>query len=186
MIIRNKNILKYKFSDSKPMNQSLGKRHLPPPPVSKRSAIVSLLGQIYAEAMHRWVHSLLLFGALFFAAALPVAFHTTGSAAKRETSRLMRDLGYNVRILPKDAELTSYWAQGFADGAIPEEAVQRFTTADDLSYNHLLAVLAKRVEFRGASVLLTGIAAEVAPETKKKGSMSTKSVKRLNRKLVPH
>ena len=132
---------------------------------------MSLIGQIYAEAMHRWVHSLLLFGALFCAAALPVAFHTTGSAAKRETSRLMRDLGYNVRILPKDAELTSYWAQGFADGAIPEEAVQRFTTADDLSYNHLLAMLTGRVDFRGASVLLTGLTAEVAPETKKKGSM---------------
>ena len=103
--------------------------------------------------------------------ALPVAVFLSGQASKRETIRLMRDLGYNVRILPKDAELTSYWAQGFADGAIPEEAVQRFTTADDLSYNHLLAVLAERVEFRGASVLLTGIAAEVAPETKKKGSM---------------
>ena len=132
---------------------------------------MSVLYQIYAEATHRWVHSLLLFAALFIAAALPVAFHTTGGAAKRETSRLMRDLGYNVRILPKDAELTSYWAQGFADGALPEAAVQRFTTADDLSYNPLLAMLAGRVEFRDVSVLLTGLTAEVAPQTKKKGSM---------------
>jgi len=132
---------------------------------------MNLVRQIFAETTHRWVHSLLLFAALFIAAALPVAFHTTGGAAKRETSRLMRDLGYNVRILPKDAELTSYWAQGFADGALPETAVQRFTTADDLSYNHLLAMLAGRVEFRDVSVLLTGLTAEVAPQTKKKGSM---------------
>ncbi len=132
---------------------------------------MKLLSQIYAEAKHRWVHTLLLFGALLCAAALPVAFNSAGAAAQRETSRLMRDLGYNLRILPKDAALSSYWAQGFADGSIPEEAVQRFTTADELSYNHLLALLVGRVDFRGASVLLTGLTAEVAPETKKKGSM---------------
>jgi len=132
---------------------------------------VSLLSQIIAEAMHRWVHTLLLFGALACAALLPVAFHSSGGAAQRETTRLMRDLGYNLRILPKTADLSAYWAQGHADGTLPEAAVQRFSKADDLSYNHLLAVLAERVEFRGASVLLTGITAEVAPETKKKGSM---------------
>jgi len=132
---------------------------------------VNLFSQIFAEAKHRWVHTLLLFGALLCASALPVAFHSTGAAAQRETSRLMRDLGYNLRILPKDAALASYWAQGFADGSIPEDAVQRFTTADELSYNHLLALLVGRVDFRGASLLLTGLTAEVAPETKKKGSM---------------
>lgn len=132
---------------------------------------MSLISQIFAEAMHRWIHSLLLFGALVCAAALPVAFHSSGGAAQRETTRLMRDLGYNLRILPKDADLSAYWSNGHADGTLPEAAVQRFITADDLSYNHLLAVLAGRVEFRGAQVLLTGIVAEVAPATKKKGSM---------------
>ena len=47
----------------------------------------------------------------------------------------------------------------------------RFAERGDLSFNHLIAMLQRRVDWEGAPVLLTGIATEVSPRGKKQGSM---------------
>ncbi len=132
---------------------------------------MSILSLILHEAWHRKAGSLLLLLAIVTAVALPVAFYTAGQASVRETSRLMRDLGYNLRIIPKDTDMTVFWDQGYSDKTMDGAGVQRFASRDDLSYNHLIAMLQRRVDWDGGPVILTGLATEVSPKGKKKSSM---------------
>ena len=68
-----------------------------------------VFGLILEEALHRRLNSALVLLGIIVAVALPVLYFTTGAASKRETTRLMRDMGYNLRIIPKDTELADYW-----------------------------------------------------------------------------
>ena len=132
---------------------------------------MSALALILREALHRRLTTSLVLLALIATVALPVAVFLSGQASKRETIRLMRDLGYNLRIIPKDTDMPDFWARGYSQGVLPEECVQRFLDRPDLSYNHLIAMLNQRIDWDGTSALVTGIATEVAPRGKQKPSM---------------
>lgn len=80
----------------------------------------------------------------------------------------MRDIGYNLRIVPREADLARYWERGYSEATMPDDGVQRFAAATDITYNHLIAMLVRRVDWDGVPVLLTGIASEVAPQGKEK------------------
>lgn len=135
---------------------------------------MSTLRSILKEIQHRKVNFLLSLLAVVTAVALFVGFFTTGEASKRETSRLMRDIGFNLRIVPRETDMTRFWARGFSEHTMPEEYVQRFAGKKNISYTHLLATLQKRVSWRGLEVLLTGIASEeIAPDGRKKAPMDT-------------
>lgn len=130
-----------------------------------------LVRLVLRELIHRWLNMLLSLIAVVTAVALYVVFYTTGEAADRETTRIMRDLGYNLRIIPKETDETQFWAQGYASETMPEEYVQRFATAENISYRHLLATLHRQVPAGEGTVLLTGIGTEVSPPGFKKSSM---------------
>ena len=119
-----------------------------------------MIRMILKEAWYRKAQLLLSLLAVVTAVALYVGFFTTGTAARRETIRLMRDLGFNLRIIHADTDLERFWAQGFSDLTLPEDYVQRFATAEGISYNHLLATLQRKVEWRGRTILLTGLASD--------------------------
>ncbi len=121
-------------------------------------------------AFRRW-SALLALVAVVVAVALPVAFFTAGEAANRETTRLMRDIGYNLRIIPAETDMGRFWADGYSQSTLPEECVQRFASRGDLLYRHLIALLQRRVEWNGTSVLLTGIDQELSPVGRKNNSM---------------
>jgi putative ABC transport system permease protein len=133
---------------------------------------VSVLVLIVREAAHRKLSSALMLLAVVCAVALPVAFLTAGEASQRETGRVMRDLGYNLRIIPATTDMSAFWRDGYSGGTMPEAATERFAERGDLSYNHLLALLQRRILWEGTEVLLTGMASEVAPVGKAKASMT--------------
>ncbi len=127
---------------------------------------------IFKEFIHRKLNSLLSLLAIVTAVALFVSFFTTGNASKRETTRLMRDMGFNLRIIPKKTDMNKFWATGFSAHSMPEEYVYRFASQKGLSYNHLVAMFQRRVSWRGREVILTGISPkEVSPPGKKKPPM---------------
>lgn len=126
---------------------------------------------ILQEALHRRTQTLLSLLAVITAVALPVAYFTAERAAERETTRVMRNLGYNLRIVPADTDMVSYWSRGYSAGTLPSDAAARFATHGDLSYNHLLAMLIERAEVEDQEVLWTGISSEVTPAGKAKSSM---------------
>ena len=128
---------------------------------------------IFKEFIHRKLNSMLSLLAIVTAVALFVSFFTTGQASKRETTRLMRDMGFNLRIIPKESDMNKFWATGgVSEHTMPEEYVYRFAYQKGFYYNHLVATLKKRVSWRGREVILTGIAPkEVSPPGKKKKPM---------------
>ncbi len=105
------------------------------------------------------------------AVAFLVAFFTTSQASKRETIRLTRDMGFNLRIIPKETNMDDFWNTGFSESTMPEDYVLRFNAFKNFSYAHLTATLHERVEWRGMDVILTGISPEIEPSGKKKTPM---------------
>lgn len=128
---------------------------------------------ISRELIHRKVNFLLSLLAMVMAVALFVSFFTTGNASRRETTRLMRDIGFNLRIIPKQTDMSKFWVTGFSEYTMPEEYVSYFASRKDISYNHLIATLHERITWRGRQAILTGIAPqEVVPPGKQKRPMT--------------
>jgi len=119
---------------------------------------------ILKEIIHRKLNFLFSLLAITSTVALFTFFFTTAQASKRETTRLMRDMGFNLRIIPKETDIGKFWLTGFSEHTMPEEYVNRFTEYKGLSYSHLTAMLHKRISWNGKEVILTGIAPkEVSP-----------------------
>ncbi|HOE10695.1 MAG TPA: FtsX-like permease family protein [bacterium] len=135
---------------------------------------MSTLLLILKEITHREYNFVLSLLAVVTAVAVYVAFFTSAQDSQRETTRLMRDIGYNLRIIPKETDMIKFWETGFSDYTMPEDYVLRFAekTQDEIQYRHLLATLQQKVTWQGMEVLLTGIAAkEVVPKGVVESSM---------------
>jgi len=137
---------------------------------------MSILSLIYKEIIHRKFNFLLGLLAVVTAVALFVSFATTGQAYRRETRRIMRNMGQNLRIIPKETPIDKFWSVGFSEHTMPEEYVHRFAELRGFSYTHLTATLQKRVMWRGMNIILTGILPEVLPLDKRHQSPMTFSV----------
>jgi len=109
--------------------------------------------------------------AVFLAVALFIAFYTSNEASRRETIRLTRDMGFNLRIIPANTDMDAFWQNGFSDTTMPEENVQRFRTYKDFSFAHLTATLHKKLRWREMDIVLTGIADEIEPSGRQKTPM---------------
>lgn len=132
---------------------------------------MKILSIIWKELLHRKMNAGLSILAVITAVGFFVAFFTTGEASKRETARIMRDIGYNIRIIPKDTNMSQFFTTGYSDQTMPEDYVNRFANVEGFAYSHLLATLQQQIEWNGTQVLLKGISTEVAPPDHKKPSM---------------
>jgi len=129
--------------------------------------LMSSLALILKEAWRRKANFLLSLAGLAPTVAPFVAFHTTSAAAKRETVRVTRDMGFNLRIIPRGTDLDPFWRDGFSDQTLAEDSVRRLAGYQQVfvSFNHLVATLPGRTEVRGVPVLLCGLAPTItAPE----------------------
>lgn len=131
---------------------------------------MSLWRVVLRELMHRKLNALLSTLGIAAAVALFVAYFTTAEAANRETTRVTRDLGFNLRIIPKDTNMERFWADGYADQTMAEETVERLANHAGVwvVFNHLVATLQEKVPVHGREILLTGLArARTAPAQQK-------------------
>lgn len=128
---------------------------------------MSIVSLILKEIRHRKVNFALGLLPVVTAVGLLVAFVTTGQAYRRETRRIMLDMGQNLRIIPKETGLDDFWLVGFSENTMPEEYVQRFASLKGFSYTHLTATLQKKVLWRDMNIILTGILPEVLPLDKR-------------------
>lgn len=126
---------------------------------------------ILKETLHRKLNFLLSSMAIIIAAALFVSFFTTGEAAKNETIRLMRDMGFNLRIIAQETDMEKFWQRGFSEDTMPESHVYELASHGGISYAHLTAILQTKLTWQGREVFLTGIAPELSPPGKKKSPM---------------
>ena len=79
---------------------------------------------------------------------------------ENRTRRIMRDLGFNLRIVHRDTDLTKLYAQ-FVSLDMPEEYVTRLAESPEVTkIAHLVATLRQMIEVEGQSRLVVGFAPE--------------------------
>ena len=134
---------------------------------------MSLLSLILRELWHRRVNALLLLVAVAGTVTLMVSVRLLATAAERETRRVMRDLGFNLRILPKEVDPDRFLAEGRSEQTLPADAVKRLAAAAGtfVSFNHLTPSLERRIQVAGRDAILTGLGASVIGPGEKKQPM---------------
>ena len=116
---------------------------------------------ILKEIAHRKANFLLSSFSVIIAVAMFVSFFTIGEASKRETNRLMREIGFNLRIIPKDTDMTTFWTVGFSQKTMPHEYINHISDHQGISYEHLTAALQRRVRWKGIDLILTGFSSSI-------------------------
>lgn len=134
---------------------------------------MNLFQLILRELWHRRVNATLSIVAVVCTVALVVSVRMLTGAAERETRRVMRDIGFNLRILPKDVDLARFLSDGFSDKTLPADAVQRLAAAAGtfVSFNHLTPSLERRIQVADRNAILTGLGASVVGPGEKKSPM---------------
>ncbi len=119
--------------------------------------IAALIGR---ELRHRFFSFTLGLLAIVAAVALFVSILTMGRASNTETTRLMRNLGFNILVLPHDTDLSNYWLADFTQRYMPQEYVTRLANTGGILADHYVAVLQERITWRDKQVVLTGLLPE--------------------------
>jgi putative ABC transport system permease protein len=119
-----------------------------------------MFGLIIKEMIHRKLSFLLSLLAIITAVALFISFFTTGQASKRETVKLMLNMGFNLRIIPKQTDMDKFWLTGVSDYAMPENYIQILSDSKNISYNHITAMLHQKISWRDKDIILTGLSPE--------------------------
>jgi putative ABC transport system permease protein len=122
---------------------------------------MSIVRMLVKEIAHRKLNFLLGFVSVVAAVALLVAVLTMSGASQRETTRLMRDMGFNIMIVPKSTDMADFWSEDFGKEEMPEDYVHKLADLKALMIRHLVATLQKKVTWRDRKVLLTGVLPEV-------------------------
>ncbi len=122
---------------------------------------MSVFRLIVREILYRKLNFLLGLTAIAAATALFVGTQTLCVVMNRETTRLMRDMGFNLLILPEGADMAQFWSADYAQQEMPEQYVRDLANSHAVTVRHLIAQLQKKVQWRGHVVLLTGILPEV-------------------------
>lgn len=133
---------------------------------------MNTLGLILREIAHRKLNFLLGLIGVVGAVTLFVFFDTSSKASAKETARIMRNIGLNLRIIPKATDMNVFWATGISDKTMPEDYVDKLASQRGLNYAHLLPTLQQRIVWQGREIILTGVAPEKHAPDKKKPSMS--------------
>jgi ABC-type lipoprotein release transport system permease subunit len=128
--------------------------------------------QIAREIRHRKINFILGLTAILLATALFVVFFSAGEASQRETTRLMRDMGFNLRVIPRETDMETFWVTGFSQHSMPEHYVDDLANHPGISYNHLTATLQKTFIWADHEIILTGMAPEIIPPGKTSSRMT--------------
>lgn len=122
---------------------------------------MSVLRLVLREIGHRRLNFLSATLAVVVAVTLAVAAVTMSEGARRETVRLMRNMGFNLLIIPERANFADFWSEDFAQADMPEQYAYQLAEARTLDIQHVVARLQKKIEWRGRKVLLTGLLPEI-------------------------
>jgi putative ABC transport system permease protein len=127
---------------------------------------------ILKELLHRRISFLLGCLGVAGSVTLFVFFFTASDASRKETTRLMRDMGLNLRIIPRQTDMSQFWTNGFSEQTMPEDCVDRLASNRGLNYAHMQATLQQRIAWKGRDVILTGIRPEISAPDRAESSMT--------------
>jgi putative ABC transport system permease protein len=77
--------------------------------------------------------------------------------------KYMKELGFNLLILPSDQDLTEFWEKGHATSTMPEENVRKLADSGSMLIRHLLPIVQQKVFWteQKRRVILIGTRGEV-------------------------
>lgn len=133
---------------------------------------MSILRLIIQEIGYRRGNFILMVLAISVAVAFWITFESTGRAIETETRINTRDMGHNLRIIPRETDLVRFYNNGFSDFSMPETHLDALTAQGKITYNHLMATLQQRLQWRDQEVVLTGLAPQVYPPGRPRPPMS--------------
>lgn len=126
----------------------------------------------WKEILYRKFNFILGLIGVITAVMLVVVFYTLTSASQNETRRLTRDMGFNLRIVPKETDMNTFWISGYSNITMPETYVNRLMEEKSIYYAHLTTTLHKKITWRDKEVVLTGISPdELEPDGGNKSKM---------------
>lgn len=124
------------------------------------------------ELAHRRMNAALSVFAVGAAVAICVALAILHDASVRETRRIQRDIGFNLRIVPRATDMQAFYMSGYSDHTFGEAAVEKLAANETLAYNHIVATLSKRIEVApGVDAIVTGLGDPRYPPGQKKPPM---------------
>lgn len=88
-----------------------------------------------------------------------VFFGSMSQLAADRTRIIQRDIGLNLRIIPEETDLQSYWVKGYADGVIDESLLGKIQQQDVA--NRLVPMLQRAIPWGSSEAILTGLGEEI-------------------------
>ena len=132
---------------------------------------MSVLSHIFREMGFRKLNTLFSLLGLSLAVTVVVASQLIAEADERETRRVTRDMGFNLRLIPAKTDLTQFYRDGFSRHAMDVSMLDRLATqlTNNVSFNHLVGSLRREYTINSQDVLLVGLSETyVAPGQGKK------------------
>lgn len=132
---------------------------------------MQLWAQIICEIGFRKLNAFFSFLGLTIAVITVVASQLIAESDERETRRVTRDMGFNLRLIPAATDLGQFYRDGFSKYAMDASTLDRLATqlTNNVSFNHLVGSLRRGYAVNGQSVLLVGLSKTyIAPGQGKK------------------
>jgi putative ABC transport system permease protein len=124
---------------------------------------MNVLGLITRELRYRWTGFAVSAAGIALAVAACIAMLSMHTSVEDETRRVQRDIGFNLRIIPRETDLEGFLLRGYAEETMPEEIVKRLAAHKTVAYNHLVATLEQPIDLNGKPIILTGLSPTMFP-----------------------
>ena len=135
------------------------------------SKLAEPAGHILREVGFRKLNALFSLLGLTLAVTIVAASQLLAEADERETRRVTRDMGFNLRLIPSKTDLGQFYRDGFSRHAMEATTLDRLATqlTNNVSFNHLVGSLRRDYTINGQNILLVGLSKTfVAPGQGKK------------------
>ena len=132
---------------------------------------MSLWSHIFGEIGFRKLNALFSLLGLTLAVTIVVASRLLAEADERETRRVTRDMGFNLRLISAETDLGQFYRDGFSRNEMDSAMLDRLATqlTNNVSFNHLVGSLRREYTINGQDILLIGLSETyVAPGQGKK------------------
>lgn len=122
-------------------------------PIKKLSSSRMLLREMWHSRWNTLACTLVITSSV----ALYVAMSDLGAASVDSTRVLMKEMGFNLQIIPVDADLARYQALDYEGPVMPAEYVDRLAASRQIMAQHFVGKLQRTMEIDGYKVVLTGV-----------------------------
>ena len=132
---------------------------------------MQLWTQIIFEVGFRKLNAFFSILGLTLAVIIVVASQLIAESDERETRRVTRDMGFNLRLIPAKTDLSQFYRDGFSRFAMDANTLDRLATqlTNNVSFNHLVGSLRRGYTINDQSILFVGLSKTyIAPGQGKK------------------